>query len=389
MAKKSLTKGAKPSKPRRDYPLTAHPSGQWCKRVNGKLYYFGKWDDPQAAEEKWEARKHAILNGRDFLPGAIAGDSLGWLCNAFLESKRQQLERGELTQRSWDDYKKACTRIAEHFGKGRKLETIKPIDFEQYRNVLPSSWGPTTTNNHLRLLRALFRYCNAIQITEQPIAFQLGTRSVPKSVSRKHAAAKPAKEFDREEILALIKSADVPMRSFVYLGINCAYGPADIGRLKVSDIDFETQWLGVLRGKTGITRGCQLWPETLEALQASIDAKPWTGNPERDALFSLTRNRRPWFEDGVDNNPMQQAFGKLKKAAGITKRGVGHYALRHSFATQASGVMDQQAIDFVMGHHDPSIRNVYREGIDPDRVRKVCTLVREWLRPWEVKGGAS
>ena len=33
----------RPQKPYDGFPLTAHPSGVWCKRIRGRLYYFGRW----------------------------------------------------------------------------------------------------------------------------------------------------------------------------------------------------------------------------------------------------------------------------------------------------------------------------------------------------------
>lgn len=43
----------KPGKPRQDYPLYAHPGGQWAKKINGKHQFFGVWSNPEAAEESY------------------------------------------------------------------------------------------------------------------------------------------------------------------------------------------------------------------------------------------------------------------------------------------------------------------------------------------------
>jgi integrase len=302
-----------------------------------------------------------------------------------------------LTKRALDDYHRVCKHIAAFFGKGRRLESLRSPDIERYRASLPDTWGPVTANNHLRLVRTVFKYGNDIEATDRPIRYQIGLKAVPKSAVRKDQAAKPAKEFTAAEVWALYEAAEQPMRAFILLGLNAAYGTMDIARLRIDQIDFKTHWLGEPRGKTGMARGCWLWPETIKALRKAIDSRPDTTNERLDQLAFLTTHRRPWSEDGHTSHPLTLAFGKLKKVAGIDKPGVGHYSLRHVLATVASDVGDQPAVDFVMGHHDPSMAAVYREGIDPERVKRVCQHVRRWWldgkpkpkRTRKGKGGAA
>src|SRR3990172_5355962 len=59
---------AKPPKPRPDFPLYAHRVGQWAKKVRGKTHFFGVWANPEAALEKWVAQKDALLAGREPAP---------------------------------------------------------------------------------------------------------------------------------------------------------------------------------------------------------------------------------------------------------------------------------------------------------------------------------
>lgn len=395
-------KANKPSKPRKDFPLFPHDSGQWAKKVRGKLFYFGKWDDPVQAEKKWERDKEALLDGRN-PEDAKHGDSVGWLCNSFMDSKQLQHDRGELTKRALNDYHRAVKHVSEFFGKGRRLDSLRSNDFERYRNSLPETWGPTSVNNHLRLVRVVFKYANDIEATEREIRYKLGLKSVPLPVVRKDQALRPTKEFSVDEVWRLYSLATAPMKAFVLLGLNCAYGTMDIARLRIDAIDFDKQWLGEMRGKTGVARGAWLWPETISAIRDGIKAKPSldrdatspTGSYTRETLEPLafiTRNRRPWGADGEQNNPLATAFNKLKLAAKIEKEGVGHYALRHTFATVATNAKDQQAVDFIMGHYDPSMSALYREGIDPARVKAVCEYVRKWFiagKPKQAKGGAK
>lgn len=49
LANSSLKKRSKPDKPSPDFPLTASGNGQWIRRINGKIYCFGVWEDPAGA----------------------------------------------------------------------------------------------------------------------------------------------------------------------------------------------------------------------------------------------------------------------------------------------------------------------------------------------------
>ena len=88
-----LNMAEKPSKPYATYPLYAHAKGSWAKKILGKVYYFGPWDDPQAALEKY-------LSQRDYLRGGISlpevKNSIGDLLDSFLAEKRAHLETGDI-----------------------------------------------------------------------------------------------------------------------------------------------------------------------------------------------------------------------------------------------------------------------------------------------------
>jgi hypothetical protein len=51
------------------------------------------------------------------------------LCNQFVIAKRSLVESGELTNRSWLDYKAGCVLIVSHFGKARLVSDLDPDDF--------------------------------------------------------------------------------------------------------------------------------------------------------------------------------------------------------------------------------------------------------------------
>jgi hypothetical protein len=79
MPKRKSAKPAKSSKPYRDFPLTAHPRGQWCKNIRARIHCFGAWPDPDAALGKYLDEWEDLQAGRT--PRRHGGMTLAEICN--------------------------------------------------------------------------------------------------------------------------------------------------------------------------------------------------------------------------------------------------------------------------------------------------------------------
>mgnify|MGYP003663020968 CR=1 FL=1 len=371
--KQGLTK---PKKPRPDFPLTPNGCGQWSKKIKGKVHYFGTWDDPDAALRRYLAEKDAIHAGIE--PAKPNGQgTVGWLVNTFLDAKEQQRKDGDLSQRTFNDLHKVCGAIVDFFGKTRAIDSLGPNDFQAMRAKFPDSWAPATVNGRIRDVSSVMKFAYDIGAIDRRINTGINFKRVSNKRQRLHKAKQHAKEFTAAEIHALLEHSPKQLKAMILLGINCGYGPADCGRLRIEQIDFKKRWLAGLREKTAVARAAWLWPETIEAIREALAVRPEPRKDEWNGLVFITTHRRPWFIDGDKSNPIQIAFTKAAKKAGCVRKGVGHYALRHTLETQ--GGTDQVAIDYVMGHADASMAAVYRESVADLRVKAVCQGVRKWL----------
>src|SRR4051812_17440388 len=94
------TAPAKPNKPYPDFPLFAHATGRWAKKIKGKFVYFGPWNDPDGALDKYLKEKDALHAGRRPREEVSAGVTVRDVCNRFLHAKQCRVDSGEMTNRS-------------------------------------------------------------------------------------------------------------------------------------------------------------------------------------------------------------------------------------------------------------------------------------------------
>jgi integrase len=373
-------KPARPSKPSPDFPLFPHAAGVWAKKIRGKLHYFGPWADPEGALASYLKQKDDLHAGRKPRPSAGA-ITVKDVANDFLAAKKALVEAGELSQRTWDDYKLVCELVVAHCGKGRLVGDVGPDDFGPLRNKMAKRWGPQRLGAKLiQYTRSLFKHAYDSGMIPAPVRFGPGFKRPSKKTLPLSRAEGGPKMFTADEVRRLLGAAGVQLKAMILLGINCGFGNADCGTLPLSALDLDTGWIDFPRPKTGIARRCPLWSETVAALREALARRPQPKDEENAGLVFITKYGLPWFKDDSTTNPVSQETAKLLKRLGLDgRKGVGFYALRHTFRTVADEAKDQPAADFIMGHEVPHMSAVYRETIGDARLRAVADHVRAWL----------
>src|SRR3990172_2133973 len=147
----------KPSKPYADFPLFPHATRRWAKKIRGRLHYFGPWDHPDGALQKYLDQREDLHAGRKPRTDS-SGVTIRDLVNRFLTAKQHYLTTGEITARTFRDYYDTCERILEVFGKTRTVEGLSSEDFERLRMVLGKTRGPVALGNEVQRVRVVFKY---------------------------------------------------------------------------------------------------------------------------------------------------------------------------------------------------------------------------------------
>lgn len=390
-----MSKKQKPDKPYPEFPLFPHDTGRWAKKIRGKFHYFGPWNDWQAALEKYQQQRDDLHAGRT--PTSVAGVNgvtLTKLINRFLESKKQRVDSGELAIVTFSEYCTACKLVLSSFGASRVVLSLGHDDFESLRARICSTRGHVAAGNQIQRVRSLFKYAYDSRLIERPVVFGQAFSKPSKRLIRQERYAKGVKMFESHDIRALIRSASIPLRAMIYLGVNCGFGNHDCAALPSSAIDLDGAWVNFPRPKTSMPRRAAIWPQTVNAIRDVISLGRKAASREDAKLVFITRFGRSWakpsklrtdetgaFLPATVDGGISREFHRLLEAAGIHRRGVGFYALRHTFETIGGECGDQIAVNHIMGHVDASMSAVYRERVSDSRLLAVSEHVRRWLEP--------
>jgi integrase len=378
----------------RRYALSFHKgSGQWCKKVQGKTYYFGK--DLDKALARWVDERESIIAGK---PRASANDdtrpTIAELANLFISKQREEASRGERSREYVEKCEDSIRRMIAIVGADTRPDDLSPIDFDALRESLysptprkktesgavcgrtVSTRAATTVVAEVQRIRRFFSWCHARELISPP-RYGDGFRPVVKHIATKAAVTKH-RDLTAKQVRRLIDTSRPLFKPLLLLGINAGIGNRDIAEIRMCDIDLSQPevWVDLPRIKTGNPRRFVLWDETAQAIRQYLTKRP-KPLPEYDDVLFLTRSGWPWVRGGLST--VSTTFSVLRDECDIPDR--SFYDLRRTFQTIAADSLDFPAVQHIMGHapgsNDMSAR--YTQRISDARIRAVCHFVRDWL----------
>ncbi|MHC4175687.1 MAG: tyrosine-type recombinase/integrase [Planctomycetota bacterium] len=235
------------------FPLTLHPTGQYCKKIKGKIRYFGT--DKKKALEKYLAQSTYLHGAQSLLQKASNGKmTLKQLCGLYLQYQHSRVLADNLTPKHYSDQIRSLNRLMSFLGQGCKIESISTLDLQNYKRKLQNAYASDRLNLNISDMKAMFHWARRNDVLE----------TIPNidAISKGRVVHKKMYTFNSEQVKKLVSAANVKMRAMIWLGLNCSFGCTDCGKLKWKDLDLKKGRVRLPRNKTGTPRDFPLWTRT-------------------------------------------------------------------------------------------------------------------------------
>jgi integrase len=241
------------------------------------------------------ARLHEEVSGE-----AVSKKSLRAYVAEWLAAKAPEID-----VRTYDSYSGGLSQLLGYLGPraDAPIGDLTKAEFIAYRNSLSATVSATTTNNHLALVKMLFRSARRdVVFSDNPVEF----------IGYVRAAGRKAKEkrpFTLAELQAVLAVAAPEWRSLILFGLYTGQRLSDLVSLTWNNIDLERGEVRLVTSKTSRTMIIPMAPP----LRANIESLPAGVNPQAPlhprAFAILSRTGKP--------GTLSNAFGDLLVRAGL------------------------------------------------------------------------
>jgi hypothetical protein len=401
--------------------LTPRGDGRFCKRVRGKLHYFGANGDRDQALKEWLEQKDDLLAGRVPRPRLTPPDQItvGEVVNLYVFAMMQRRQAGEITPGTYGDYFRACTEFANFNGLGaRAVASLTPDDFAAVRAAWSDRLAAWALDRHVQAVRTMFNHAvDTTRVLDRAPwygdRFGKTTEGAKRAEEAEAVRRRGERLFAPAELSAILYGRPgagdgVPgvsgqLRAMVWLALNGGMNATDCAHLRRDHVrrervgDEDVWVVDFIRGKTagqGVRWTFPLWPETKAELDRVAESRPTPRRPADAALVFLTAYGRPWASvtitrdadrpdmevGGRENVQIHQAFTRRLDDLGIRRDRVAFGAFRHTHVSATADHPDQNARYRVRGHKFSGIEKHY-DKIPLPRLKAVTDLARTRLLP--------
>lgn len=355
------------------FPLTLHPTGQYCKKIRGKLYYFGI--DQQKALQHYLEQASYLHSGRATeLALSNNNFSLRTLCNLYLDHQESRADIGEIKSLQVHDQTLILRKFVKCVGANRSFSDISTIDLQNYRKkLIKAGKAPRTINNYIGAVKAMYNWA----IDNKVIANFLNLKAIKKIPMKKIERS----IFTPEQIRKLLEYANDKMKAMILLALNCGFGCTDCAELCWEHLHLQKGRVNFPRTKTGIGRNLPLWKNTIEALEGlpKISKYVFTTSQNNQYVRVVKKEYSGGTAKLVSYNMVSKMFSDLiKKAELKVEKGVGFYTLRRTAATLAARSGDPFAVQRLLGHADLKMASVYVQDVS-EQTDRVVNNVRKLI----------
>jgi hypothetical protein len=178
--------------------------------------------------------------------------------------------------------------------------------------------GPTSRDNARHHVGELMWFFRWLDRTDQfqwqmPRGLEHVARKIPKTDSERKLSVITKSVYTVGELAILNKHATPLERLMLYLGLNCAMGAAEMGRLAAEEIllghrhehaerlHFDSteadSFIRFLRPKTDVFGEWFLWPETVEMIRWGLERARRIGSE----LLFISEKGQPWYNEAASN----------------------------------------------------------------------------------------
>ena len=132
------------------FPLTRHPTGQYCKKINGKMFYFGS--DKKEALQRYLDHA-AYLHGSNNNSQKPVNDSmtLKQLCDMFLKYQFTKVKADVITAQHYNDQVSSLNKLMAFLGHGHRIKDISTLDLQNYKRKLEKQYNSSKHRLNLHI----------------------------------------------------------------------------------------------------------------------------------------------------------------------------------------------------------------------------------------------